>query len=75
MNSRTRSPNGNPNPNPNRNPSPADPEFTDQNIQINGLEQVIDMLRFADPAFRASLLRRLQARDPALAQKLLRIIR
>jgi hypothetical protein len=48
---------------------------TDQDIRINGLEQVIEMLRYADPHFRASLLRRLQARDPGLAQKLLRIIR
>ena len=47
----------------------------DQDIRINGLEQVIEMLRYADPHFRASLLRRLQARDPGLAQKLLRIIR
>ncbi len=54
------------------------PELDDSNekaIKVNGLEQVIEMLRYADPSFRASLLRRLQARDPALAQKLLRIIR
>ena len=44
-------------------------------IKINGLEQVIEMLRYADPSFRNSLLKRLQARDPALAQKLLKIIR
>jgi hypothetical protein len=47
----------------------------DQDIRIHGLEQVVEMLRYADPQFRASLLRRLQARDPGLAQKLLRIIR
>lgn len=44
------------------------------NIQINGLEQIIEMLRHADPAFRNSLLKRLQARDPGLARKLARVI-
>jgi hypothetical protein len=59
--------------------NPAEPQTQsmspEQDIRINGLEQVVEMLRYADPQFRASLLRRIQARDPALAQKLLRIIR
>jgi hypothetical protein len=46
----------------------------EQNIQINGLEQIIEMLRHADPTFRNSLLKRLQARDPGLARKLARVI-
>jgi hypothetical protein len=50
-------------------------DSSDPTVRVNGLEQVIDLLRHADPSFRNSLLKRLQARDPALAQKLLRIIR
>jgi hypothetical protein len=50
-------------------------ETLESTLKVNGLEQVIELLRHADPAFRNSLLRRLQSRDPALAQKLLRIIR
>jgi hypothetical protein len=44
-------------------------------IKINGLQQVVDLLRFADPAFRDSLLKRLMARDPKLAQQLRQFIR
>jgi hypothetical protein len=44
-------------------------------VKVNGLEQVIEMLRYADPNFRASLIKRLHARDPKLAQQLLRFIR
>ncbi len=50
-------------------------ETQESTLKVNGLEQVIELLRHADPTFRNSLLRRLQSRDPALAQKLLRIIR
>ena len=56
-------------------PRPETTESTDQTVRVNGLEQIIDLLRYADPSFRNSLLKRLQARDPALAQKLLRVIR
>ncbi len=58
-------------------PSPARsaPETSEREIRVDGLGQVIEMLRFADPSFRASLIRRLQARDPELARKLLRMIR
>lgn len=48
---------------------------SENTVKVNGLEQVIDLLRHADPSFRNSLLKRLQARDPALARKLLQIIR
>lgn len=47
----------------------------EQGVKINGLEQVIELLKFADPAFRESLLKRLQARDPKLASSLRKIIR
>ena len=56
-----------------KNPQSESPDH--QDIRINGLEQVVEMLRHADPHFRASILRRLQARDPALAQRILRVIR
>jgi hypothetical protein len=39
-------------------------------IRIDGFQQVLDMLRVADPAFRESLLRRLAARDLSLANSL-----
>ncbi len=42
----------------------------EEGTRINGLQQVIDLLRYADPAFRQSLLKRLMARDPKLAQQL-----
>jgi hypothetical protein len=51
------------------------PDPTEREIRVDGMGQVIEMLRYADPAFRASLIRRLQARDPELARKLMRLIR
>lgn len=47
----------------------------DEGMKINGLQQVVDLLKFADPAFRESLLKRLMQRDPNLAQSLRKIIR
>jgi hypothetical protein len=47
----------------------------DDGVKINGLQQVIDLLRFADPAFRESLLKRLTQRDPKLASQLRQFIR
>ncbi len=47
----------------------------EQGMRINGLQQVVDMLEHADPAFRESLLKRLTQRDPKLAQNLRKIIR
>ena len=46
----------------------------EEGIKINGLEQVIQMLKHADPAFRDSLIKRLTARDPKLAQNLVRYL-
>lgn len=48
---------------------------SEQGMRINGLQQVVDLLQHADPAFRESLLKRLTQRDPKLAQNLRRIIR
>ena len=47
----------------------------EEGLKINGLQQVVDLLKFADPAFRESLLKRLMQRDPQLAQSLRKIIR
>jgi hypothetical protein len=42
-----------------------------QNEQkVDGVDQVFQMLRIADPAFRESLLQRLSARDTELARTL-----
>jgi hypothetical protein len=48
---------------------------SEEGMKINGLQQVVDLLKFADPAFRESLLKRLMQRDPHLAQNLRKIIR
>ena len=47
----------------------------EEGIKINGMQQVVDLLKNADPAFRESLLRRLTQRDPQLAQNLRKIFR
>ncbi len=39
-------------------------------VAVDGFEQVLEMLRIADPAFRESLLRRLALRDRELARNL-----
>ena len=39
-------------------------------IAVDGFQQVLEMLRIADPAFRESLLKRLAARDRELARSL-----
>jgi len=44
----------------------------EQQIRVNGFQQVIDMLRVADPAFRESLLKRLALKDRELANSLRR---
>ena len=59
---------GNPNEQMGKGPS-------EEGLRINGLQQVVDLLQFADPAFRESLLKRLTQRDPQLAQQLKKIIR
>ncbi len=40
-------------------------------IKVDGFEQVLEMLKIADPAFRDSLLRRLAKRDAELARNLI----
>ena len=45
-------------------------EGEEATIPINGYQQVIEMLKIADPEFRDSLLKRLAQRDVALARAL-----
>ena len=42
----------------------------EKQIKIDGFGQVLAMLQAADPEFRASLLKRIGARDPRLAKAL-----
>jgi flagellar motor switch protein FliG len=44
-------------------------------VKIDGLQQVIELLKYADPAFRESLLKRLTHRDPQLAKSLRKMIK
>lgn len=59
------------------NPPPAAPEQMEaqqqeeQKVAVDGFSQVLEMLKIADPQFRASLLRRLAARDRELAMNLM----
>jgi hypothetical protein len=39
-------------------------------VRINGFQQVIDLLRAADPEFRVSLLRRIIVQDPHLGKSI-----
>jgi len=39
-------------------------------LAVDGFQQILDMLRVADPVFRESLLRRLAARDRQLVADL-----
>jgi hypothetical protein len=61
--------------NPNQMPNSKPGAPLEDGVKINGLQQVIELLKYADPAFRESLLRRLTARDPRLAQSLKKIIK
>ncbi len=45
-------------------------EPNEESIRINGREQILDLLRSTDPAFREHLLRNLERRDKRLAQEL-----
>ena len=47
----------------------------DDGVKVDGLQQVVEMLKYADPAFRESLLRRLTQRDPSLASRLKKTLR
>ena len=42
----------------------------EEQIAVNGYQQVVEMLQAADPVFRESLLTRIGRRDPALARSL-----
>ena len=44
-------------------------------VKIDGLQQVVELLKYADPAFRDSLLKRLAQRDPQLAHNLRKLYR
>ena len=64
------------------NPMPAqdggqatDPSAKDEQIRVDGYQQVLAMLKIADDEFRASLLKRLNARDPQLAARIMRELR
>lgn len=46
----------------------------EEGIRVNGFQQVLEILRYADPEFRESLLKRLGAKDPQLSQNLRRYI-
>lgn len=46
------------------------PQHQEEKIQVNGFQQMVDMLRVADPEFRHSLLARLSRADAAMARKL-----
>lgn len=59
--------------NPEARPPQTGPQ--EEGIKIDGLQQIIEMLKYADPSFRESLLKRLTSRDPKLAQSLRRFIR
>ncbi len=43
-----------------------------QGVRVNGIQQVLDMLRVADAPFRESLLTRIAAQDRNLAMELRR---
>lgn len=49
---------------------PTEPTSAEEQIKVDGFEQVLAMLKIADPEFRESLLRRLAARDRNLANSL-----
>ena len=42
----------------------------DERIPVNGFNQILEMLKVADPAFRESLLRRIAVKDRNLAETL-----
>ena len=48
----------------------ASPAPTPEQVAIDGFQQVLEMLKIADPAFRESLLKRLAMRDRDLARSL-----
>ena len=56
---------------PSSGPTGARSGNAEQNgVRVNGYNQILEMLQFADPTFRESLLRRLANQDPQLAKNL-----
>jgi hypothetical protein len=53
-------------------PNNEQQETEEQKIPVDGFQQVVEMLKVADPAFRDSLLKRLAVRDKSLAASLKR---
>ena len=53
-------------------PNNEQQETEEQKIPVDGFQQVVEMLKVADPAFRDSLLKRLAVRDKSLADSLKR---
>ena len=47
-------------------------EIVEEKVKIDGFAQVVEMLEVADDDFRESLLKRIGARDPALAGRVRR---
>ena len=48
----------------------VEPKAEEKQIEVDGFQQVLEMLKIADPEFRESLLKRLAARDRELAKTL-----
>jgi hypothetical protein len=55
---------------PNEIPAMEPQENEEEKIAVNGYEQVLAMLKVADPEFRESLLRRLAIKDKKLVLSL-----
>ena len=51
-------------------PPVAEGEQEEGGIRVDGFQQIVDMLKVADPEFRQSLMKRLAAADPKLAKSL-----
>lgn len=50
--------------------APVGGEGADKGKKVNGIQQVVDMLRAADPEFRRSLLKRILSENPQLGAEL-----
>lgn len=51
-------------------PPGIDPVTKETQIKVDGFGQVIALLEVADPSFRESLIKRIAAKDPHLAQQI-----
>jgi len=66
-------PDKNPSRTPNQAPNMNEMSFSTEGepqLAVDGFQQILEMLRVADPAFRESLLRRLATRDRQLVADL-----